>query len=248
MISAILAAVLLQPASTYLIVDGLPIGRYVGKKWASCGDGKPALPSKTVYDVGLTTAGKTRTYKGLVMEEGPGSWFVDFEGQDYGLAVYLCGRKPTRKRVIEKLPAKNAVYEKELQAYFDMKGLVNFTPQIKQILRADLDGDGSKEVLIEAGTRNEPPIGETTRKDYSLILLRHVVKGKVVTETISMDTIGDEEGGMMYLNRIRSIADLDGDGNMEIVASSDYYEGQSASIWRLKSGKVAKLAENGAGV
>jgi hypothetical protein len=49
-------------------------------------------------------------------------------------------------------------------------------------------------------------------------------------------------------DQLRAIADFDGDGKYEIVCSSDYYEGQSATVYRFRKGVVRKLVEYGAGV
>jgi len=82
--------------------------------------------------------------------------------------------------------------------------------------------------------------------DYSVVLLRHVAgKGKVVTVPLVADLL--PKGGFGNYNSIRAIADLEGDGKMELIVSSDYYEGQAAILFGYKSGKAVELAANGAG-
>jgi hypothetical protein len=114
---------------------------------------------------------------------------------------------------------------------------------------ADLDGNGTQEVIIEASNRdnlNNHGMHGSLQGDYSLVLLRYESKGKVVEYPLAFDHPKTEE--MNYENKLVSIADFDGDGTMEAVVTSNYYEGQSATLFRYKGTTVKKLVEMGDGV
>src|SRR5437867_11905342 len=76
---------------------------------------------------------------------------------------------------------------------------------------------------------------------YSMVLLRRVVAGKVETQLIvgefypkAYPKAAQEEGRFNAPNAYKVIAtlDLDGDGKMEIVVGSHYYEGEETTIYR----------------
>lgn len=52
---------------------------------------------------------------------------------------------------------------------------------------------------------------------------------------------------MILLFSVDSIADLDGDGIMELIISSQYYEGFGWSIYKLIDKRLELVASNGMG-
>ena len=85
---------------------------------------------------------------------------------------------------------------------------------------------------------------------YSMVLLRRVIAGKVETQLIEREfypkaypKAAQDEGRFDAPNAYKVIAtlDLDGDGKMEIVVGSDYYEGEETTIYRCDQKKVEAL-------
>jgi len=85
---------------------------------------------------------------------------------------------------------------------------------------------------------------------YSMVLSRRVVAGKVETQLIvgefypkAYPKAKQEEGSFDAPNAYKVIAtlDLDGDGNMEVVIHSHYYEGGETTIYRCDPKKVEAL-------
>ena len=125
--------------------------------------------------------------------------------------------------------------------------------KIDNIVRVDLDGDGEEEVLISAtnyfSKDDSVPI-RSPAAGYSMVLLRRVVTGKVESQLIAGEfypkaypKARQEEGRFDAPNAYKVIAtlDIDGDGKMEVVIHSQYYEGEETTIYRCDGKKSEAL-------
>ncbi len=83
-----------------------------------------------------------------------------------------------------------------------------------------------------------------------MVLLRRVVAGKVETQLIAGEfhpkaypKAAQEKGRFDAPNAYKVIAilDLDGDGKMEVVVGSNYYEGEEITIYRCDPKKSEAL-------
>ena len=90
-----------------------------------------------------------------------------------------------------------------------------------------------------------------------MVLLRRQIAGKVETQLIEGEfypkaypKAAEEEGRFDAPNAYKVIAvlDLDGDGKMEIVVRSDYYEGGATTIYRCDPKKIEELLSVACGV
>jgi hypothetical protein len=158
------------------------------------------------------------------------------------------------------LPRKPQVTDPTQKTYVDAVREFLRTKKIDQpkvkvdnIVRVDLDGDGEEEVLISATNYfrkdNRVPM-RSPAASYSMVLLRRVVAGKVETQLIAGEfypkaypNAAQEERRFDAPNAYRVIAtlDLDGDGKMEVVVASNYYEGGATTIYRCDPKKVEAL-------
>jgi hypothetical protein len=158
------------------------------------------------------------------------------------------------------LPRKPQVTDPTQKTYVDAVREFLRTKEIDQpkvkidnIVRVDLDGDGEEEVLISATNyfrKEDSGPMRSLAASYSMVLLRRVVAGKVETQLIvgefypkAYPKAAQEEGRFDSPNAYKVIAtlDLDGDGKMEIVIDSHYYEGEETTIYRCDPKKSEAL-------
>lgn len=128
------------------------------------------------------------------------------------------------------------------------RGLNVPDPVIKQLVRTDLEGDGVNEVLVIA--EDVTPGYLLEPGDYSLAFMRKVVEGDVQTAILG-DTVVHDEGGVYGgAYTYGGVADLDGDGRMEIILDSAYFEGFSVSVFEYANDDLGPLLvlETGCGL
>ena len=164
------------------------------------------------------------------------------------------------------LPRKPKVIDTTQKAYIEAVREFLRTKEIDQpkvkidnILRVDLDSDGEEEVLISATnyfSKDESVPMRSPAASYSMVLLRRAVAGKVEMQLIAGEfypkaypKAAQEEGRFDAPNAYKVIAtlDMDGDGKMEVVIHSHYYEGEEIAIYRCDPKKCETLLSVGCG-
>jgi len=120
------------------------------------------------------------------------------------------------------------------------RGLEVADPVITQLLRVDLEGDGLNEVIVvseEITGGMLPAVG-----DYSIIFMRKVVQGDVETAVLAESIVLDEETFPESF-RVGSVADMSGDGKMEIIVSSAYFEGLAVEVFEYVNDDLGPVAQ-----
>jgi len=161
-------------------------------------------------------------------------------------------------RKVQLVDGTQQVYIDAVRDFLKTKGIDEPEVKIENILRVDLDGDGQEQVLISATNYLQKEEGAPMRSpagSYSMVLLRRVVGGRVETQLVQGEFYpkaykDDEESSFNAPNiyKVTAVLDLDGDGKMEVVVASQYYEGGATTIYRCNSEKIEELLSVACGV
>ncbi len=133
------------------------------------------------------------------------------------------------------------VYVDAVREFLESRHLSDPKVKITRILRVDLDGDGEEEVLINATNYftedGDVPLDTAAPGSYSIVILRRVVAGKVQTELIAGESYVKDDSSPSNLYEIGAVLDLNGDGKIEVIVHSHYYEGSATRIYDCSGGK-----------
>lgn len=141
-----------------------------------------------------------------------------------------------------------AVYRQAVADLLRSKGIANPDVRITKIVRVDLEGDGVDEVVLSA-TRMNTNLPSVSAGDYSLVVLRKVVNGKVQTIPLAEEYhLKAIEFAAPNTFTVPAIADFNGDGKMEIMLNWSYYEGSGAELYTVQGTKVTMVLSSGCGV
>ena len=170
---------------------------------------------------------------------------MEFElEQDHGVAIGSVANWNPVPRPPKAIAVNNATYRKAVTNFLLRKGFSRPVIRIKEAFRVDLEGDGVEEVVLSATHYKNGLSSSATVGDYSFVIVRKAV-GKVVTDHMLVGDFVKKriEFGAPTENHVSAIADLNGDGKMEIVLYGFYYEGDFASAYEMKNGKPVKIEE-----
>jgi hypothetical protein len=248
--------------ATGLIVSPLGIlGSWSGSSWVPWEAG-PTPPSGQEYQIvrladPITTrigeAGDDCSPSGL-----PGidiAWPGDPNEPSAPEPIGVAGVANPRPRPVEVLDPASEAYQEAATAVAADYELPAPGPDVIQVVRGDLDGDGSAEVVVAAERLTNGPTTLAEPGDYAIVFLRRVVDGRVQTSVLasSLAEVPEDAPPEMQIVvesfRVSAFADLNGDGRMEIVLNSQYFESQSTYVYEvLADGTVSKVLSASCGV
>ena len=166
----------------------------------------------------------------------------------------LCGTSLAAERKAVPLNTNHAVYTNILKEYLGRNGLPAAEPQIMQLFRVDLDGDGQDEIVMYAQNiignmsetweldrslcdRSRFSSSAFTQGKYSVLLVRKIVDGKVREIPLKQFIA---PGDRPFLLAISQFADLNGDGIMKIITDECSDDGFSRAVYEIKGDKAVK--------
>lgn len=127
-------------------------------------------------------------------------------------------------------------------------GLEVEKPQVMGLLRVDLDGDGTEEVLVSASDHGTEPSFMATPGSYAVVYLRHLHNGEVRTHVVASQII-EEDGPAVppIVVEVVGVLDVNGDGVMEVAVNTRYYEGTTTTLYSLVDGEPIRRFSGGCG-
>jgi len=234
--------------------SGLIIGANTDGKWLSSEQAGKALERGRKYRL-FNLTGKTGDAVGVKAapnaEVCPDVWEQTMQPATEKNAIAVAVPWNPMPRTAKPSDKTQEVYVTAIRDFLLGKGIAKPVVKITQLLRIDLDGDGEDEALLSAtnypGEEGESP-SQAEAGNYSFVLLRRVVDGKVQTKLIDGEFYPKpSESQTPYRYDVSGLLDLDGDGRLEVIIYSAYYEGATITVWRFGTGKLHKVLEIGCG-
>ena len=163
-------------------------------------------------------------------------------------------------RAITTIPNTNTAYQKVMADELKQRK-ISKPVILSQVIQTDLDGDKVNEVLLvaqnprlsfDAQNRLNGSYGQEIG-EYSLVQVRKVVAGKVQTFSLSErivtkvfdGTVGQPQVMTQFIS---AIADINGDGKMEVFVDDLVHEGYGVTIYTWNGKGFSKMLEWGCGV
>jgi hypothetical protein len=227
------------------------IGGYAEGKWlTSEAAGKSLSAPETVYRV-FTLAGEAGKVTGATASPDadvcPDVWMqklsdqADIDDRKHAIGVNAPWDPMPRKSRASSLTQE--VYVQAMKAVLSEHGIERPEVKLTQLLRVDLDGDGTDEVLACATRYLPSEVPSSPRAgDYSVVTLRSLIGGKVGTQLVNGEVYGKaDQSAAPNTYEIAGLLDLDGDGALEVLIRSSYYEGGGMTVWQMKKGRLVQV-------
>jgi hypothetical protein len=237
-------------AESHPIVEvetGYFFGATANGKWIEAKPAAKSVKDGTGYRVYSLTdqVGEAKGDRPKVAEEAvcPDTLAVSLSPKPNGGVIALAApwnALPRKPRIAD---ATQQVYVDAVRDFLKGRGIKDPKVRITRILRIDLEGDGEDEVLISATNyftnNNEVPMHAPPRGSYSIVILRRVVGGKVQTQLVAGEVYPKADASNApNIYSIAAVLDLNGDGEVEVVVHSFYYEGGETIIYRCEPAKI----------
>jgi peptidoglycan hydrolase-like protein with peptidoglycan-binding domain len=143
-------------------------------------------------------------------------------------------------------------YQETIAKLLRAHGIRQPEVRLTGVVRVDLDGDGTVEVLIAATRYKEGtdvPGPDAGAGDYSLLVLYRQVNGTDETIPIAAEYYPEAQQFVAPQQYdLVATLDLNGDGRMEVVVNSAYYEGAATTAYTVIGKQVEPVLEAGCGV
>lgn len=250
-------AVLLLLSATALAADLHPIvemgtgyffGGSANGKWIAAEKAAKSMKGRTSFrvfgltqEIGKTTGGKPKSVEEVCAD----TLTVSLSSQPKDGLIALSApwnALPRKPRIAE--PTKQ-VYIDASHEFLQAHGVSDPKVRITRTLLVDLDGDGEEEVLISATNYftedGGVPMDTPAPGSYSIVLLRRVIEGKVQTELVAGELYPNDKSDTPNVYEISAVLDLNGDGKLEIIVDSQYYEGAATTIYDCSGGKCKEV-------
>jgi hypothetical protein len=243
----------------------LPLGYWDGSHWVQLGEEGDALPlefpaatgdSIRVTGLELAPTAAALGDSGEACFDGQVGFAVAVaapipEPPGFGYsAIGVAAEWEIQPRPTQQVGLQIDQYRQIGATFADDLGVDGTLGKVVQVVRADLDGDGMEEVLVAFEHAEESIRGAPG--DYSIVYLRvpHIdgsVDDSVVFSSFVDPDLPDDELPFINMARVLGVADLNGDGRMEVALHTWYYEGAGVSAFEFDGAGLTQVMGNGCG-
>jgi hypothetical protein len=232
------------PAGQVIVARRFLVGWWDGTRWQPAApylreqaDGTvPLVPGSRYTFVSIDGRRVSGTLGAATAEcIGPEPVFIEVTDDVVDMVGVAEGVEPL-PRPVEQIAAAPA-HHASVRAWLEGEGIARPEVTIDRVTRADLEGDGVDEVLIEASLHAEDSLLGRAGGDYSVVLLRRLHDGEVETVLVRGDVVTEDEvraehyGGYLNASELLAIADLDGDKWLEVVVRTRAYETSGVAVY-----------------
>jgi hypothetical protein len=225
------------------------LGGVQNGRWVAATKVAPKMKTETEFLLvgwnGVEEGGVSLAKKGEKEDVCEDFTRMEFElEQDHGVGIGTNAKWNPVPRAPKKIDSNNPTYKTVVTKFLARKGIARPVVKITEAFRVDLEGDGVEEVVLAATSYRNGLSSSAARGDYSFVIVRKSV-GKIVTDYMLEGefVLKPVAFGAPTENHISAIADLNGDGKMEIVLYGFYYEGDFSGAWEMKNGRPVKIKE-----
>jgi hypothetical protein len=161
-----------------------------------------------------------------------------------GDVLALGGAWDALPRAVADEPTDRPEAREAVAALLRAEGLAEPDVQVRQVLRADLEGDGADELIVVASRLAEL---RTTiaAGDYSLVAI--VRPGGQSAKVVGESYAEAAEFAASLEFTVPALLDVNGDGSLEIVVEWTYYEGGGVQVFDVAGGQVREVLGAGCG-
>ncbi|HEY0738345.1 MAG TPA: hypothetical protein VGD69_25730 [Herpetosiphonaceae bacterium] len=234
------------------IVSGVHLlgGSQTGK-WIDAETTAKQLSGGESYRI-YTTAGQIGAGKGSAPD--PGIFCYDLqvlrlnpEPSNHEFAAFGGTHNPLPRK-LRAHSNSTAVYRQAVADLLRAKGIANPEVRITKIVRVDLEGDGVDEVVLSATRANLNTRFHADAGDYSFVVLRKIINGKVQTLPIAENYYPKASNDAPVSYSVPAIADFNGDGKLEIMTREGHFEGLGVALYTVQGSKITKVLSGYCGV
>ncbi|HEX8492804.1 MAG TPA: hypothetical protein VF658_08190 [Pyrinomonadaceae bacterium] len=243
-----------------VLVNSCLIGGTVSGKWMAAGEVAPKLQGGEKYNFYTLTAraGESIGDKPKRMADYcPETMEIELSPKPTeGVVFAIGGQWNALPRAPQVLSNNEQVYKAAVADVLKSKRFSKPRINITRVLRIDVDGDGIEEVLVSAshyagglGSDTGPMAIRARGGDYSVVFLRKLMSGKVQNIVVAGEfyPLEGDKGNPPSQYIVSAVGDVDGDGAMEVIVESNYYEGGGSTVYSIKGNKVEEMTSCGCG-
>jgi hypothetical protein len=171
----------------------------------------------------------------------------DPPGFGYNAVAVLEQPWPLKPRPVAVTSVSPDAYRALGEAAFTGESVDATKGDIEQLVVADLDGDGDDEALA-AFEFIQPSVGPGAAGDLASLLVIDVTTRAADTVLLSaIDQGADVPSEIIERYRVLDVADLNGDGRMEVLVHAWYYEGAGVLVYTYDGTTLTEVLSTGCG-